>query len=159
MDISFLDHQIAVGEGIWSEERMAWLLRQGVTHILNLQHEFDDRSLIQAAGLTIRWLPTEDDLQPKPAVFFQQVIEFARAALDRPGHVLYVHCTAGVHRGPLAALAILMDRGMSLAAGCGYIRARRPVVDFPEAYLDSLREYMHSSTDESVLADESVEVS
>ena len=146
MDISFLDHQIAVGEGIWSEERLAWLLRQGVTHILNLQNEFDDRSLMQAAGLTIRWLPTEDDFQPKPAVFFQQVIAFARTAMDSPGQVLYVHCTAGVHRGPLAALAILMDRGMSLEAARGLIRARRPVVNFPEVYLDSLREYMLLAT-------------
>lgn len=142
MDISFLDHQIAVGEGIWSEERMASLLRQGVTHILNLQNDFDDRSLIQSAGLTIGWVPTEDDFQPKPADFFQRVIEFARAALDRPGQVLYVHCTAGVHRGPLAALAILMDRGMGLDAACGHIRACRPVVNFPEVYLDSLRQFM-----------------
>ncbi len=98
------------------------------------------------AGLTIRWLPTEDDFQPKPAVFFQQGIAFARTAMDSPGQVLYVHCTAGVHRGPLAALAILMDRGMSLEAARGLIRARRPVVNFPEVYLDSLREYMLLAT-------------
>ncbi len=92
MDISFLDRQLAVGEAIWSEERMAWLLRQGVTHILNLQNEFDDRSLMQAAGLTIRWLPTEDDFQPKPAVFFSRSLRLRARLWTR--QVRFYLCTA-----------------------------------------------------------------
>lgn len=123
---------------------MQELARRGFTHILSVQDDFDDRPLAEPWGIAVCWNPAPDDFQPKPPEFFQRAIEFGREALASATQKLYVHCAAGVHRGPLAALAILADCGMDLESGQALIKARRPVVDFPAVYVDSLRSYLES---------------
>src|SRR5437660_2594097 len=45
MDITWLTDRIAVGGGIWTAENMATVARAGVTHVINMQIEFDDKPL------------------------------------------------------------------------------------------------------------------
>jgi hypothetical protein len=47
MDMTWVTDQIALGGGIWNDENMEELVRQGVTHIINMQIEFDDRPLAE----------------------------------------------------------------------------------------------------------------
>ncbi len=142
VNYSELTHALALGEGIWTPERMQTLVRRGFTHILSVQDDFDERPLAEPWGIEVCWNPVADDFQPKPPEFFQRAIAFAREALALVTHRLYVHCAAGVHRGPLAALAILADGGMDLDDALALIQARRPTVDFPAVYVDSLRAYL-----------------
>lgn len=65
MDMSWVTGRIAVGGGIWTEENMAQVVRAGVTHIIDMQIEFDDTSLALPYGIRVLWNPIDDDFQPK----------------------------------------------------------------------------------------------
>ena len=142
MDMTWVTDRIAVGGGIWNDENMAELVRRGVTHIINMQIEFDDRPL--AAGYPVQILhnPTDDDFLPKPPQLFQAGVEFALQALDEPKAKVYTHCAAGVHRAPMMTLAILRALGWSLQDAKGLILQRRYVVDFADVYVESVEEFM-----------------
>ena len=53
-----------------------------------------------------------------------------------------MHCAAGVHRAPMMTLAILCSLGWSLEDAVQVIEKRRPVVDFAEVYVNSVREFL-----------------
>ena len=150
MDITWLTDRIAVGGGIWTADNMAKVAREGVTHIIDMQIEFDDTPLAERHGIRVLWNPIDDDFQPKPAEVLQRGVDFAREALDEPGTKLYIHCAAGVHRAPMMALAVLCSLSWKLEDAIGLIEARRPVVDFADVYVRSvqkfLKEYVTSST-------------
>jgi protein-tyrosine phosphatase len=142
MDMTWLTGRIAVGGGIWNAENMVEVARAGVTHILDMQIEFDDTTLAEPHGITVLWNPIDDDFQPKSAEVFQRGVDFALEALDEGGTKLFVHCAAGVHRAPMMTLAILCSLGWSLEDAVQVIEKRRPVVDFAEVYVNSVREFL-----------------
>ena len=142
MDITWITDRIAVGGGIWKAQNMAELARVGITHVIDMQIEFDDTPLAEPYGVTVLWNPTDDDFQFKPPVIFQKGVDFALQTLDESGSKLYVHCAAGVHRAPMMTLAILCSLGWDLEAAMQLIEARRPVVDFADVYVKSVKRYL-----------------
>ncbi|HWY54718.1 MAG TPA: dual specificity protein phosphatase [Terriglobales bacterium] len=142
MDMTWVTGRIAVGGGIWSAENMAQLARTGVTHIIDMQIEFDDTPLAEPHGITVLWNPIDDDFQPKSPDVFQCGVDFALEALDEEGTKLFVHCAAGVHRAPMMTLAILCSLGWELADALQLIEVRRPVVDFADVYVNSVKGYL-----------------
>ncbi|HMF90648.1 MAG TPA: dual specificity protein phosphatase [Candidatus Angelobacter sp.] len=142
MDITWVTDRIAVGGGIWNDQNMAELVRQGVTHIINMQIEFDDRPLAAPYPVTVLHSPTDDDFQPKPPELFAAGVEFAREALDDPESKIFIHCAAGVHRAPMMALALLRALGWSLDDARDLILDKRYVVDFADVYVDSVEEFI-----------------
>ena len=141
MDITWLTDRIAVGGGIWSAENMAVVARAGITHIIDMQIEFDDTPLAEKHGIEVLWNPTDDDFEEKPAALFQRGVDFAEAALERDGKV-YIHCAAGVHRAPMMTLAVLGSMGWTIDDAMEMIQAKRPVVDFAEVYLQSVENFL-----------------
>src|SRR5256885_5045765 len=113
MDLTWLTEQIAVGGGIWTDAKMIEVVRAGVTHIIDMQIEFDDTRLAEPYGVDVLWNPVDDDFQPKPPEVFARGVEFAQAALEQPQARLFIHCAAGVHRAPMMALAVLRAFGHS----------------------------------------------
>ena len=93
-------------------------------------------------GITVLWNPIDDDFQPKSPEVLQRGVDFALAALDEGGTKLFVHCAAGVHRAPMMSLAILCSQGWNLEDAVRMIEKRRPVVDFAEVYVNSVREFL-----------------
>lgn len=142
MDMTWVTGRIALGGGIWSAENMAEVARVGVTHIVDMQREFDDTPLATPYGIEVLWNPTEDDFQIKPGALLQRGVDFARAALDEAGSKLYVHCAAGVHRAPMMTLAILCATGWALEDAQELIQGRRPVVDFADVYVQSVERFL-----------------
>lgn len=142
MDMTWVTGRIAVGGGIWTAEHMEQVARAGVTHILDMQIEFDDTSLATPHGITVLWNPIDDDFQPKSPDVFQRGVDFALDALDEEGTKLFVHCAAGVHRAPMMTLAILCSLSWKLADALQLIEARRPVVDFADVYVNSVKGYL-----------------
>ena len=142
MDVSWVTGRVAVGGGIWTAENMAQVARAGITHILDMQIEFDDTPLAAPHGIAVLWNPIDDDFQPKSADVFQRGVDFALEALDREGTKLFVHCAAGVHRAPMMTLAILCSLGWTLADALQLIEARRPVVDFADVYVNSVKRFL-----------------
>jgi len=142
MDMTWVTDRIAVGGGIWYEENMAELVRMGVTHIVNMQIEFDDRPLAGNHPVTIFHNPTDDDFQLKPPQLFQGAVEFALEALDEPEGKVYIHCAAGVHRAPMMTLALLRVLGWPLEDAKELIQQRRYVVDWADVYVQSVEEFI-----------------
>jgi protein-tyrosine phosphatase len=145
MDMTWLTDHVAVGGGIWTTAKMSEVARAGVTHIIDMQIEFDDTELAEPHGIAVLWNPTDDDFQFKPPEIFQKGVEFASRALDEGESKLLVHCAAGVHRAPMMALAILCSTGWNLDDAMQLIQRRRPVVDFADVYVKSVQRYLQQA--------------
>ena len=142
MDITWVTDRIALGGGIWNERNMAELARMDITHIIDMQIEFNDTPLAEPHGIQVLWNPVDDDFQLKPPEVLERGVEFARAALEEPEGRLYIHCAAGVHRAPMMTLAVLGAMGWGMEAAQAMIEARRPAVDFADVYVESVRRYL-----------------
>ena len=134
--------RIAVGGGIWNDENMEELVGHGITHIIDMQIEFDDRPLAEPYPVEVLFNPTDDDFLPKPPELFQAGVNFALEALDEPQSRIYIHCAAGVHRAPMMTLAILRVLGWPLQDAKALIQDRRYVVDFAECYVESVENFV-----------------
>ena len=145
MDMTWVTGRIAVGGGIWSDENMSDVAKAGVTHIIDMQAEFDDTLLAKPYGIKVLWNATDDDFQPKPAELLQRGVDFALEALDEEGTKLFIHCAAGVHRAPMMALAVLCSLSWNVEDAMQLIEARRPVVDFAEVYVQSVEKFLQTS--------------
>ncbi|MGA8429691.1 MAG: dual specificity protein phosphatase [Candidatus Sulfotelmatobacter sp.] len=142
MDITWLTERIAVGGGIWNAENMAKLQREGVTHIIDMQIEFDDTPLAEDCGISVLWNPTDDDFTLKPPELFVKGVRYAEAALKDPGSKIFIHCAAGVHRAPMMASALLASMGWELEDAMELIESRRPVADFADVYVRSVEGFL-----------------
>lgn len=142
MDMTWVTDRIAVGGGIWNAGNMADVARAGVTHIVDMQAEFDDTSLAEPLGIEVLWNPVDDDFQPKPPEVFQRGVEFVQEALKQEQSKVFIHCAAGVHRAPMMTLAVLCSLGWKLATAMQAIANRRPVADFAEVYVLSVERFL-----------------
>ncbi len=143
-DYDFVTDRMAVGGSIFTRENFEALTRAGFTHIINTQVEFDDTTLLRGGDHepAIFWLPTDDDLLPKPFEFFDRGVRYALEVLDRPESKLLIHCASGIHRAPMLALALLRVAGYERYDALRLLHARRPQVDFPAVYLDSVEAFL-----------------
>jgi protein-tyrosine phosphatase len=144
MDMTWITERVALGGGIWNARNMEELAQAGVTHVLNMQVEFDDRPLAEPYGIRVLWNPTDDDFLAKPPELLKRGVDFAMEALDEPETRLYVHCAAGVHRAPMMTLAVLCAMEWEMEAAMVLIETRRPVVDFADVYVESVRRFLES---------------
>jgi hypothetical protein len=142
MDITWVTDRIAVGGGIWNADNMATVSRAGITHIIDMQIEFDDTPLARPHGIAVCWNPVDDDFEPKPAEVFKRGVEFGLAALEETGAKLFVHCAAGVHRAPMMTLALLGVMGWTVEDAMDLIEGRRAAADFAEVYVRSVENFL-----------------
>ncbi len=143
MDITWVTERIAVGGGIWTADNMAAVSRAGITHIIDMQIEFDDTPLAGPHGIAVCWNPVDDDFELKPPEVFGRGVEFALVALEKNGAKLFVHCAAGVHRAPMMTLALLGVLGWTVEDAMDLIEARRPAADFAEVYVRSVEDFLN----------------
>jgi hypothetical protein len=142
MDITWLDDRIAVGGGIWSAQNMAKVSLAGITHIIDMQIEFDDTPLAEPYPIEVLWNGVDDDFELKPPEVFECGVEFALEALKDPRAKLFIHCAAGVHRAPMMTLALLGVMGWTVDDAMDLIQLKRPVADFAEVYVRSVEEFL-----------------
>jgi protein-tyrosine phosphatase len=144
MDITWVTDRIAVGGGIWNMSNMLELVESGVTHVLDMQIEFDDTPLGNQAGVKVLWNPIDDDFLPKPPAVLERGVEFGLAALEDPSAKLFIHCAAGVHRAPMMTLALLCAMGWDLDDAMVLIESKRMVADFADVYVESVRHFLET---------------
>lgn len=142
MDMTWITGRLAVGGGIWVDSKMAEVVAEGVTHIIDMQIEFDDTPLAERHNVQVLWNPVDDDFQPKPPEVFERGVQFALEAFEDPTAKLFVHCAAGVHRAPMMALAVMRVLGWSLEDARKLILERRYVVDFADVYVRSVERFI-----------------
>jgi protein-tyrosine phosphatase len=112
------------------------LKHMGITAIISMQSDRDlsdynisENKLLracEAAEIELHRIPTHDFDQNALSVnVVQAVLELENALTPRWAKA-YVHCTAGVNRGPTVAAAYLIKTmGLSIQAACDYVTARR----------------------------------
>jgi len=128
-DFSFVTERLAVGAALQSQSDVEAIVAAGITHVIDCRKDFNDTaSLACHRAVTVLWDGTADDGQPKPPAWFRKGIEFALYALAQPHHKIYVHCAAGVNRGPSMAYAILRAQGLQSTTAERLIRTARPIV-------------------------------
>jgi protein-tyrosine phosphatase len=142
MDITWVTDRIGVGGGIWNAENMAAVSRAGITHIIDMQIEFDDTPLAAPHGIMVCWNPVDDDFEPKVPEVFARGVEFGLAALAESETKLFIHCAAGVHRAPMMTLALLGVMGWTVEDAMCLIEVRRPAADFAEVYVRSVERFL-----------------
>ncbi|MGH9600809.1 MAG: dual specificity protein phosphatase family protein [Terriglobales bacterium] len=142
MDMTWITDRVAVGGAIWDERRMLEVVDAGITHILDMQVEFDDTLLAEPYFVEVLWNPVDDDFQSKPAEVFQRGVDFAFKALEDPEAKLLIHCAAGVHRAPMMMLALLRAQGWGLDEAMQHIQSLRPVADFADVYVHSVEDFV-----------------
>ncbi|MGH9580761.1 MAG: protein-tyrosine phosphatase family protein [Terriglobales bacterium] len=142
MDLTWVTDRIAGGGAIWNERNMSEVVRVGVTHIIDMQIEFDDTLLAEPFRVHVLWNPVDDDFQPKPPEVFERGVDFALAALEDPEARLFIHCAAGIHRAPMMLLAVLRAQGRELQDAMELIESRRPLVDFADVYVKSVERFL-----------------
>ena len=86
MDITWLTDRLAVGGGIWNSDNMAKVKSAGITHVIDMQIEFDDTPLGLEHGVKVLWNPTDDDFEPKSAELFQRGIAFRGGSVRGSGY-------------------------------------------------------------------------
>ena len=145
MDITWITERIAVGGGIWSAENMAMVAKEGITHIIDMQIEFDDTALAKEHDIAVLWNPTDDDFEVKPVELFERGVGFAKKALEEDGSKVFIHCAAGVHRAPMMTLAVLGALGWDVDEAMELIEGRRPVADFADVYVRSVERFLENS--------------
>lgn len=104
-----------------------WRLMEkwGISALLNLRIEWDDRWMGIHAPYYL-WLPAIDGTPPvyeqlvRGAMFIQAQVEAGRS--------IYVHCAAGLGRGPTMVTAYLVAQGLSVGEAIAFIAARRPFI-------------------------------
>jgi hypothetical protein len=142
LDITWITDRIGVGGGIWSAANMAEAARIGITHIIDMQIEFDDTPLAVPHGIQVCWNPIDDDFEFKPPAVFERGVEFGLVALDQDGSKMFVHCAAGVHRAPMMTLALLAVMGWKMEEALDLIEGQRPVADFADVYVKSVENFL-----------------
>lgn len=142
MEYAWVTSRLAVGTAITTANNMRQLAAQGVTHVLNVETDFDDSTITGATGITVRWLPQPDDLRRKPPEWFEQGVSFLEEALNSEESKVYVHCLAGIQRSPMMVLAYLGATGMEVVEAVELIKSVRPVVNFPAPYLASVQQFL-----------------
>ena len=144
MDMTWVTDRIALGGGIWNDENMIKVVRAGITHIIDMQIEWDDTALARPYGVKVLWNPTDDDFKLKPPALLQRGVDFALAALDDAESKVFIHCAAGVHRAPMMMLAVLRALGFGLDDAMDMVQARRHVVDFADVYVRSVENFIRT---------------
>ena len=114
---------------------IAELQSHGVTHVLDVRSEWDNRGDWEAAGMPTehyKYLPIDDSWRHIPAEsWFAGVEEFVTRfrAEASEGDRLYVHCHMGINRAPSAAMLALLtvDPELDPLVAFRSIRKARPI--------------------------------
>jgi hypothetical protein len=132
---NWVTQRLATGGGIANDADVQHLLDGGIDTIVDCCEANDEELLARLPTVQYLWNPTADDNQhPKPVAWFERSLDFVLPLLAKPKHRAYIHCRAGVNRGPSTLFAVLIALGLSPELAEGMIRKARPQVKL--AYRD-----------------------
>lgn len=136
VDYDFVHPRIATGGAIYSPDDVDTLIRSGITHVVTQAAELDYETHALLAGR----LPhlrngRGDDGIWKGKDWFAPVLDFTADALRDPNAKVYIHCGAGINRGPSGAYAVLRGLfGYSPDAAMEALNTARPITKHGVAY-------------------------
>ena len=116
--------------GLWlgsrpSPRQARELARLGITHVVDLRAEADADDGRWGEGVVVVRRGLVDHADPA-ADALDAAVTVVRRAVDA-GETVYVHCHAGIERGPTVAVAALVVSGWPLSEAYRLVREKRPV--------------------------------
>lgn len=128
-DFDFVTDRVATGAALNGPDDVGAITAAGINVVVDARAEYDDGQLFAAnPAVAYLWNPTQDDGQPKPAAYWQKTLEFVLPLLAQPHRKAYLHCAAGVNRGPSNAYCVLVAQGLPPDEAERLIRSARPIV-------------------------------
>jgi protein tyrosine phosphatase (PTP) superfamily phosphohydrolase (DUF442 family) len=115
-----------------------WMVRRGITGVLNLRENHDDR-VHGVPSDAYLWLPTRDDHAPA-IEDLRRGVTFISLIVQQGGKV-YVHCASGVGRAPTMAAAYLTSSGLTPEQAIGAIQRVRPFIKPTPPQMEVLKRY------------------
>ncbi|MGL3107229.1 dual specificity protein phosphatase family protein [Bradyrhizobium sp. BR 1432] len=109
-EINWVAPRLAFGSMIGTPENMRVVADAGITHVINLQDEFDDTLLVGDTGISVHWQKLGNDIDFS-IVAIEPALAFARRALEGANNALFVHCLAGRNRSAKITYAVLRVMG------------------------------------------------
>ncbi len=134
-------------------EEVRLLHQLGITTVLSMQNDQDlekynipQKRLLKTyalAEIELRRIPTQDFDKSAIAANLLHCIEELENVLAPRWSKVYLHCTAGINRGPtLAAAYLIKNHGLTAREAYDYVVTRRfcsPYFDILEAYEESVK--------------------
>ncbi len=126
-DFDMITNRVATGAALDGPADVAAILAAGLNVVVDARIEFNDGPLFAGTpGIRYLWNPTADDGQHKPVEYWARTLSFVMPLLAIPQHKIYLHCAAGVNRGPSNALCVLVAQGLTVYTAHNMIVAARP---------------------------------
>jgi hypothetical protein len=128
--------------------RRGWrtLAARGVTAVVNMRVEYDDREAgIAPAPAHYLYLPTVDETAPS-LEHLKQGVAFMAAEIAEGG-VVYVHCGSGIGRAATLVAAYLVRQGASPEGAWARIQAVRPFVRPESVQVEQLARFAAECAD------------
>lgn len=120
--------------------RRGWhiLERWGITGVVNMRSEYDDRGLGVSIPAYLHLSTRDDDAPTLEAL--QKGVDFIHSEVEKGGKV-YIHCGAGVGRAPTMAAAYLVSTGMAPQEAWGTIQRHRIFIRPTRAQREQLERF------------------
>lgn len=135
VDFAFVHPRVATGGAITSKRDVRILRAAGITAIATMADELHDETRRHVAGnVPLLLNGICDDGRCQPADWFARTVAFAREVLTDPDAKIYVHCAAGINRGPSGAYAVLRALGDTPSQARARIEQARPITRLGLAY-------------------------
>lgn len=125
-DFQFVTDRLATGASIFTPDDAAQVKAAGITAVLNVGDETDEPAFYASLGITYLANLEPDDGNPLThgSAWFGTSLAFGLPVFAQPHARLFVHCNAGINRGPSTAFAVLLALGFVNAEAL--IRTVRP---------------------------------
>ena len=123
---------------------MAEVAEAGVTHVIDMQIEFDDTPLGERVGVEVLWNPVDDDFMPKSRGGVRAGREICDGGAGRSAGEVVCPLRGGNTPGSDDGAGGAVRDGYSLEEAKHLIQTKRYVVDFAEVYVRSVEEFLKS---------------
>jgi protein-tyrosine phosphatase len=130
VDYDWINERLALGGGVTTVEDAQQLANAGITDVVDMRAEFDDHQIFTSQNVSVLWLPQNDDGTPRSPAQVLAGIQFTLSALATMGRKVYIHCAAGINRGPTEMYAVLRSMGWPKTRAIAMITTVRPQVQF-----------------------------
>ncbi len=129
-DFNMITDRVATGAALVGPADVKQILEAGLNVVVDARDDFDDGPLFAGnAGVHYLWNPTPDDKMLKPVEYWKRTLDFVMPLLAVPRMKVYLHCSAGVNRGPSNAFCVLVAQGLDPKLADSLIRQARPKVE------------------------------